>query len=240
MSSKLADLVEEEARKAEAEDDPETAGAREVPEGVDPETGEIVRQQIPPSSVTELEKHERALKAEDTRHENALKKLYGEAWEDFAFCPLCLGQGFTRPHPEDSLPEEVWEAIQALAGKTPHETYRTASYAQVCQECGGWGKVLTGAKNENQAALPCKKCDARGWFDTEDLAHRAKLGIPAPGFEPAPAFPVFHTPPVQHQEPGHVPPPPANWHVEGKPGADQWDRWPGHPRYGIDPQHGGW
>jgi hypothetical protein len=34
--------------------------------------------------------------------------------------------------------------------------------------------------------------------------------------------------------------PPPGWAEGGRIGGDSFGRWPGHPRYGVDPALGGW
>jgi len=202
------------------------------PEAVEPEPDEEP-QRVPESSDTVARKLEKALQSEATRHENALKKAYGDDFVDRAFCPCCLGEGFLTPWPSGAMPDEVWEAVQALSGKLDTGELRTPDYIVLCENCGGYGQIDTGAKGSASVPLPCKRCDSRGWFDTEDPIHRAKLGLAPPEpIAPAPAVWSLPAPAVSADAP--LAPPPG-WSEGGRVGADGFGRWPGHPRYGVDP-----
>lgn len=215
----------------------------DVPEGVDPVTGEIVepeRQEIPPSSATADEKLDRDLTKENTRHENTLKRLYGDSFDQRVRCPVCDGEGFPLAGPDMlsmmvALGDQAREAIgdAALGFEHPDELVP-------CERCKGQGQVATGAVNEHHAVIVCKTCEGRGYFDTSDPIHHARLNPPAPVDMTPPAIPTWAPPPIpQDQQPLR---PPDGWHAAGSPGADQWGRWPGHQRYGIDPATapGGW
>lgn len=238
MSSRLSEIIEEE--EAAAQEDEEETSAAPGDSDVEPDTEPLEHE----AKVKEAERaidmaeREKKLKAEDTRHENALKRVYGDEFADHAFCPLCIGQGFLVPIPAGQQPDEIWEAITALSGRTPAAEYEHPAELVKCERCNGFGKVATGARSDTTAVIPCSACDARGYFDTKDPVHRGKLGL-APDLPPAPAitqFPTFHVPNGGAEENLQ---PPNGWHSQGKPGADSWDRWPGHPRYGIDPSVSG-
>jgi len=240
MTETIAELVEREA--LEAEQDDETPGLEPDEPATEPETETTEHE----ARVTEAEQkidlaeREKKLRQEDGRHENALKRIYGDEFAEHAYCPLCLGQGFLTPIPAGGQPDEVWDAIVALSGRTPAATYEHPGELVTCDRCRGHGQVATGALNEHNAVIPCQRCDGRGYFNTEDPVHRGRLGLAPPAPAPAP-LPTF----APYQPPASVAngaslDPPAGWYAAGKIGADPWDRWPGHPRYGIDPETGGW
>lgn len=209
-------------------------------EGVNPDTGEILepeRQPVPPSSTTADERLDRDLSKENTRHENALKKLYGEAFVERTRCPVCDGEGWPTTGPEllslmVALGDEARNALgdAALGYQHPDELV-------ACERCKGQGEVATGAVNQHHAVIPCRLCDARGYFDLKDPMHTGRLNPPQVDMTPPPLVPAFNwQQPVQETQPLR---PPDGWHNAGSPGADAWGRWPGHPRHGIDPSHGG-
>jgi hypothetical protein len=176
---------------------------------------------------------------ESKRHENALAKLYGEEWVHYNLCALCLGDGFLLPAPADVMPEEQWFAVTAQAGKMGERPLKTATYARVCDECDGWGQVLTGAKNDTQLALPCKRCDGRGWFDTELHQPPAMPAAPVVTTTSGLVFPNFHQSAPDPAAAANVEQAPVGWYDSDKAGGDKWGRWPGHSRYGIDPANAG-
>jgi len=228
----IAEMARMEAEEAEAEQ--EAAEAAEQ-EGADQETSdqpEVIVEDTATTPTVDLAEREKKLRSEDTRHENALKKIHGDHFADMAFCPLCLGQGFLEPIPAGNQPDEVWEAITALSGRLQGSAFRHPDELVPCQRCDGYGQVATGAKNDHNAIILCDTCNGRGYFNLDDATHRAKLGIvPPPPELPSFNIPAFNvTPPTPA---GETLSPPSGWHAAGSPGADQWGRWPGHPRFGI-------
>jgi hypothetical protein len=239
VTTELTELVEREAAEAEAEFpepviDPLTGGELPSSESAEPE-----RQEVPTVARTDEAEREKKLKGEDTRHENALKKIWGDEFAEKAYCPTCLGQGFLSPWPEGAMPDEVWEAVKALCGQVDAGQFRHPDELVMCERCDGEGRVETGAKNEHNLLIPCKLCDSRGYFDLSDGLHRGKLGL----HEPAPQFvapaPFTQWPALTPEAPVQTIAPPDGWAGAGKPGADQYGRWPGHPRFGIDPAMNG-
>jgi len=110
-----------------------------------------------------------------------------------------------------------------------------------CPECGGDGRFDNGAKPPNTDWVVCWNCHGSGSRD---------LTMPAPQrpvifqeMQPPTPLPVQPWQPQGAPAPAPAPErldPPAGWHASGSPGADTWARWPGHPRYGIDPSLNGW
>jgi hypothetical protein len=233
----LADAEDAEIGDVEEEADEAARAEGETPA---PRTEGEEPPHVQQSSLAQEKEREKRLKSEDTRHENALKKVWGEAWEEHAYCPLCLGQGFVVPIPAGEQPDEIWEAIKALSGRLDQGAFRHPDELVTCGRCDGYGQVATGAKAEHTSVIPCAHCDARGYFNLNDPIHKAKLGIVDPLPEPvAPMTFDFRIPtPAAPAEPALAPPP--GWMEAGKPGVDTWGRWPGHTRHGIDPAHGGW
>ena len=186
------------------------------PDDEDPEDEPAPAATAEPSSLAVVGELNKKYAAETKRHENALAKLHPDDWDQFAMCPLCIGDGFLTPIPEGTIVPELWEAIKALAGKLEDGKFPLASYTEPCQTCDGWGMVRTGAKNDNQRALPCKACNGMGWRDK-------------PGEPPAlSVVPTGGTAPG-----GYTPPAPVS------PVHDAWGRPAGHERFGIDIQFTG-
>lgn len=240
-----------EAATKWTKEDEETLAASMAPEGeavepepepssepdgeeTEPETEPEVEARIPSSETVMLER-DKKLNSEATRHENALKKVYGDDFEHRAFCPLCIGEGFLEPIPPGGQPDEIWEAVKALSGRMEGGEYEHPEELMMCARCNGWGNVSTSAKNEHTAVIPCSACESRGYFDTNNPAHRAKLGIaPEPIAPPVNLFPVYHDSVTTTAVEAPLLPP-SGWVESGSPGADGYGRWPGHPRYGINP-----
>lgn len=238
--STVAETARREAEEAERDDEANEAAIAEGETPAEPEPDDPTPEPEPPAEPVDLEKRNKALSGEATRHENALKKAYGDDFERRAFCPCCLGEGFLEPWAAGAMPDEVWEAVKALSGKLESGEYEHPAELVTCDRCQGFGQVATGARNEHTAVIPCALCESRGYFDMTNPVHRAKLGLPAPQSEvPQVVFPTYHAPePVNGTAEKLMPP--DGWHAAGSPGADTWGRWPGHPRFGIDPANGGY
>lgn len=236
----LTEMIEREEAAAEEDEDEAGTESEDETEAATEETeahAEKVAQAEAAIDAAELEKQ---LKREDTRHENALTKLHGDRFAEMAFCPLCLGQGFLEAMPAGAMPDEVWEAVKALAGHLDSGELQHPPELEPCDRCGGIGEVETGAKNEHNWKIPCAKCDGRGYFNTDDPVHRGRLGLPPPQVA-APYVPQFAPLPVAVGVPNGAPAgPPDTWQGPHSPGNDSYGRWPGHPRFGIDPANGGW
>ena len=183
---------------------------------------------------------DKKLNAEQTRHINALKKAYGDDFKRRQECALCAGEGYVEPGQEvlELLAALGEQAATALGANGP-VLESPDNYLQ-CVTCNGKGSVATKADNDHNRAIPCKKCQGRGYFDTDDPVHRGQLGLPPPPIEQI-SFPVL-APLPQPVSVGNGPPtgPPGDWQGPGAVGNDAYGRWPGHPRFGIDPANGGW
>ncbi len=175
---------------------------------------------------------------EARRHENALAKLHPDDWESHVMCPLCMGDGFLLPIPPGAQPDEIWEAVRALSGRQDTNALNTAPWATVCEICDGAGDVLTGSRKEHQDTMPCKRCNAKGWYDPSDAQTFTNLQTGAP--PAAPALAVVPGGPQNVPIDGQQYTPPAGWQSGNSVnGNDEWGRWQGHPRYGIDVQFTG-
>lgn len=239
MTETIAEIADREALEAENESendndepDPEPSGAAGAPGEPEPEPAVA-------SSQTTVEERDKKLKSEDTRHENALKKIWGDEFAEKAYCPCCLGQGFLSPWPAGAMPDAVWEAVTSLSGRLDAQALNIPDEFQVCGRCNGWGQVGTPSRSEHHAAVPCKHCDSRGYFDLSDAMQAAKLRGPEPAVAAPPPVRFDAWPTPTPAEPVQTIKPPDGWKESGSPGADTFGRWPGHPRYGIDPSLGG-
>src|SRR5258706_10745847 len=95
MATAEVEQPEVEQPETPEPDEPEITedDAAEQPEGEPGEQEPEQRQRVP-SSVTVIEKRDKALAAETKRHETALRKAYGDDFETMAPCPLCLTDGW--------------------------------------------------------------------------------------------------------------------------------------------------
>lgn len=164
------------------------------------------------SSETILAARNRALTSETKRHENALRKAYGDDFDTLAVCPLCLSDGWIIPAPPGAMPDEQWQAIEMAAGKGSDARYVQDPDAKLCPKCQGYGKLDTGAHTGELAIRVCGICNGQGWVD-------ASYSAPQPI--------------------SYLPPPPAipaeNLSLDWTRPRDGFGRPEGHPRYGIDP-----
>ena len=204
----LAELAE---MRAASEPEPE-----DEPEEEEEETSDVLEPEPEPATDMALAELTKGLDRESRRHEKALEKLHGADWDAYGLCPLCIGDGFLLPHPAGSLPAEQWEAIRALAGQLIPPDYQTAKDVDVCQDCQGWGRVITGSKAEGHETKLCSTCSGNGY--TPKGTQYAPVSIPS-----APSFPGM-TAPLNGNE--NLP-------------KDEWGRPAGHPRFGISPEHTG-
>jgi hypothetical protein len=136
---------------SEHDDEPrEDFGAsrdEEVPEGVDPETGEITEQTPREAaeadgSEEQIKKAERAVAAFNKR----IDVIFGDNAPKLQ-CPRCEGLG------------RLWEDAAAEV------TLVQADDAEPCAKCDAKGQTATGSKVPGQESKPCGRCGGRGWHE---------------------------------------------------------------------------
>lgn len=186
------------------EDEPEA----EV-EAAPPTAGEL--------SEKDFEKLDKALTAEDKRHQNALGKAYGESWPEHVRCAMCDGIGFMSPEAARALTTAQWEQLLQVAAMLVTEDYIEDSNYQMCENCAGKGQTRSGATNADHYLKLCDGCSGNGYVQR----------VPqAPAFTmPAPL--TNGTESVAASNPSYGSPAPD----------DPWGRHAGHPHYGIDPNY---
>lgn len=193
-----------------------------VPEGIDPETGEILAEpetrepeafDAPaPRSQKEIDALTKRLEAEAERHTKRVAEIMGD---DFALLvpnPTDWTPGFIFNVPEmHPTPEAVAELRALLGGAAPLEL-REAEDAEGCGKCNALGEVLTGSRKPGQETKPCTACTGTGW-----RTKAAPLQVPLQ---------------VVSNDNGTVytPAQPNQFQV-----ADRWGRPFGHPHYNIEP-----
>ena len=134
--SRIAEMVEEEAARAEAEDD--TAEPGEPSPGDDPEDGDDAERAdtIALSEEALME----AFEAEQRRHEQALAGLFGDDWESMGECSMCSGIGH----------------VPSLSLQAHPETVQ-------CSKCAGHGVLATGSQHDSYMVIPCEACTGQGY-----------------------------------------------------------------------------
>ena len=248
--SAATEIAEREAAEAEAEfpdqpdgdqPEPETGDA---PEPVDITGATILPEPEPAPAPLDEKAVEKAFKSIDTRgktYMEAVQKLLVGVDIPLTECPCCQIPGYVLPFDQYDANElarkhtvELYFGVDTLAYK-PHPTQ------VMCPECEGFGKMSNGAKGDATPWTLCWRCHGSGTIDTTmppPAAPSAYSALPAPVQLPVqPWQPQPTQPPPAASE---ILTPPAGWHANGSQGADSWARWPGHPRYGIDPSLSGW
>lgn len=226
----IVERANAEADQAEAEN-PDAEPAEPI-EGDDTPAEPEPEPEPEPSSLKVVEEQDKKLRSEATRHENALAKLHPEDWDQFAMCPLCIGDGFLTPIPPGDMPDMVWEAVTVLAGRFETGELADAPFAELCDVCKGRGVVKTSASATTMPTPTCRACAGYGWLDTDP---------PAAGFPPPPnAKKVAPAPPALVAVPAYGAQGSTPWPdydvtfipIPGAP-ADTWGRPAGHPRYNL-------
>jgi hypothetical protein len=234
--SRITELAEEEAARVEAEanETPDTELAQEPEQPVE----DAPPAPSPPVSGPGSKNFDRDLDKEDTRHLEALKRLFGDAWADFNTCPLCQVAGYAMQYPPGEVPIEQRLAVMHVLGDRDERNLELApsDEAQPCPICKGQGRLKTGSLNPEHATKECSACSEKGYVNNLEQGQiAARLQASAP--PPPPPTPIWQAqtaaqPPAFSAPNGWTPAPGAN-------GNDSYGRWPGHERYGIDPAANG-
>jgi hypothetical protein len=141
--SRVKELADEEAAKAEAEQPDEDAIEQEETTGSEPEPQpEPDPSPVPAPEPASEEAQMKAMGREYDRHAKALERIIGEDFAMLAPCDHCGGLGFAPP-----------------VTLRPHKNFRA------CETCNGFGDVLTGSRKEGNATQPCPVCAGRGYLE---------------------------------------------------------------------------
>jgi hypothetical protein len=193
-----------------------------VPEGIDPETGEIIEHDGEPEAASEaapaprsqkeIEASAKKLEAEAERHAKRVAEIMGDDFSLLVPSPVDWTPGFIFNVPEmHPAPEQVAE-LHAIVGQSAPLELRDAEDAEGCEKCNALGEVLTGSRKPGQETKPCTACTGTGW--------RTK------------ALPLAQVSPIDYSvnanTTGTLPP---NQPIA----ADRWGRQYGHPHYGLEP-----
>jgi hypothetical protein len=198
---------------------PEEEEAEEAEEGAE---GQPEPQALAPPAVEGLSEKELERRAERIGRANVtyVKKL-GEIMEqDFALleaCPRCVPGGFFGHYFTGAPiePEQKAAVLLSVGEEAPKVSERD-SYSRRCEQCDGWGKVLSGSRLNQEKTLVCIACKGRGWVAVGDERRVPSQAVTEPA--PVNGAPEF---------------------VEQPPDADPWGRTPNDPDYGKLPQYVG-
>ena len=188
MSETEQDIPFEEPAPSEpeTEDQPD-----EVPEGVDPETGEVTEtgepdaddaqaeaenerraeiaaqrqadEQAQAASEAEIERQQKALDRATKSYLDKLRATLGEDLSGFQPCPLCADGWPGIRLPVMPSPEHV-AAVKVAIGEDPDPDLAGDPYSRRCDHCDGYGKVSTGSRISGQKSAQCYDCKGRGWI----------------------------------------------------------------------------
>jgi len=197
-----------------------------VPEGIDPETGEIIEpdgepeaaaEAAPaPRSQKEIEQSAKKLEAEAERHAKRVAEIMGDDFSLLVPSPVDWTPGFIFNVPEMlPSPEQVAE-FDAILGRAQGADFLPAEDAEACAKCNALGQVLTGSRAAGQETKLCVSCNGAGWVTKQIpytppvlVANGTGTGINA---APVPNQPIA---------------------------ADRYGRPYGHPHYGLEPANVG-
>jgi hypothetical protein len=192
MSENEQEVPLEEPAPSELEPESEPT---EVPEGVDPETGEVVEdaepdeddaeaeaenqrraeiaaerqeaEQAQAASEVEMERQQKALDRATKAYTDKLRAALGDDLSGFQPCPMCADGWPGIRLPVMPAPENV-AAIKVAIGEDPDPDLPSDGYSRRCESCDGWGRVQTGSRVTTQKAAICHDCAGQGWVAVGD------------------------------------------------------------------------
>jgi hypothetical protein len=242
-AERIREVIEAEEAALEAEQDgdavePETGDQLEP---VDIGNAPLAPDPEPASTGLDPKAVEEAFKKIDTRGKSyieAIQKLLVGVDVPLSVCPCCQIPGFVLPFDEYDPGENARkDAVLKYFGDAEDDLVQHPTMER-CEPCKGRGKMKTGAVDPQNSWALCWQCHGKGYRDLTMPAPQPP--VPAPPVQTfTPAVVPAWQPPAPAAPPAEVLNAPQGWHANGKPGADTWDRWPGHPRYGIDPANTG-
>lgn len=161
---------------------------QEIPEGVDPETGEVTEpepepvtepdedEEAPDETPPELEaapdstsaEQEAAYHALDRKADNYLKgvvKIANGAALPLVQCELCADAypGVRWGDPQNDQAKAMLSVIGAAGGESP---LNDDPDALLCERCNGFGWTKLPSHVPNNTERMCRKCNGAGWLDT--------------------------------------------------------------------------
>lgn len=225
MREGLREMIENEAQRAESEGEDENGDENGPEDAVsDSQTLEASGQADTPADPSEgesgpqahaagdVDKNMKRLEAEAQRHAKRVSEIMGDDALILQPCPRCwpVAPGFIMP----GMPveDEQRREVKLSIGEQPIPQYNEARDKRRCDDCDGWGRTLTGARETAQVDLPCSGCNGQGW----------KVNLGANAIAPG----ASANGPASSGIPGttaHAGPP------------DVWGRPSGHPHWGVAP-----
>lgn len=208
--STLTDKAKIEAEQAETEPDEEEAAEEEEAQ---PEP-EPEPEPEPTQGLTEVEA-EREFKKLEKLAQTYLTKAVAIADRlgmPYQVCPLDAFPGLAIPRQAHEVTSDVEATVLGLIGKSAAPDYKASNQYERCDECDGWGDVLTGAQKEVSRTAMCNACGGKGYRLVTNV-------LPIQQVPAVPQFPGADVPftPV----PGGLP--------------DKWGRPAGHRHWGLEP-----
>jgi len=203
VGRKLAEQVEDEAARAEAEPDEDEGDHGDDLDAPTPDDDPDLAASTPAVlSDREIEKAGKALDAESERHGKRVAQILGDDFADWVPCPLCPIPGFVVPSSPPPAEPERKAAILALIGEGFGPDLKMDATTETCAACDGWGDVLTGARADRSKTKSCNTCAGTGYTT------RMPPPLAVPGYAPAPTLDGSFAPPMI---PGVPPPPTPTW-----------------------------
>lgn len=169
--SKATELAEAEARRAEAEQPPESDDNDDTPDGDVEDPGDAPTPITEPPAEPEVnaEAQAKAFVAEMNRHADEWAGIAGVPADTLEACPTCAGAGFLdRP-------------------------LKVSEHHQRCDACNGYGVVISGSLNAQSATTQCTVCS--GFGHVPKVPDTPAVAAPANGTPPAPLAAVSSDPP---------------------------------------------
>ena len=119
-------------------------------------------------SEKEIEKRITRIGSENDRHRKRLSEILEDDALDLIQCPVCMDLFHGWVYPPDKMPltDEQRERMLQLLGMDEWEEIPEASWANVCPDCRGHGKVKTGSRVQNREVTGCLRCGESGWINT--------------------------------------------------------------------------
>jgi hypothetical protein len=180
--------TEEVPAEAESEQD---APADEVPENVNPETGEVLEdvepdaddaaalaekerrdelaaerqaaEQAAAETEAQIERQGKALDRATKAYTDKLLAALGDDLGGWQPCPLCA-DGYPGIRMAMMPSPERLAAVKVAIGEDPDPDLPSDGYSRRCESCDGWGKVQTGSRVTTQKAAQCHDCGGAGWI----------------------------------------------------------------------------
>jgi hypothetical protein len=166
----------------------------------------------------ELEKMFKRVDTANAAYSRKLGEIMGEEAGVLEPCPRCSEPflGFIFPPLMKPVTAEQKTAVLVSVGESPPSVSEPDNFSRRCDNCAGWGRVLSGSRVNSEKTLTCISCKGRGWVAVGDERR-------------VPSNNVSEVAPVNG----------ASELPEPAPEVDPWGRGPTDPDYGKLPQYAG-